>query len=133
MTKGFTPEENHYELHFEPGHALHGLQVTMASLSVGEYNQMMRRSIIRGLTEEALKANDDTEQLFVDKLVSWNLTDRAGKPVPRTREGIQGQDRKYIGQIVTAWQMAMLGIDEILGKGLSNGELSQEESLGLES
>lgn len=127
---GFTPEEKHYDIKFEPGHPLHGLELTMGSLTVEEYNSMMVRSLVtdRG---QVIEANSTQLDLFVSKLLHWNLTDRGGKAVPRTRDGVNAQDRGYIGQMVNAWQFAMLGISADLGKDLSSGEQSQEEQLGL--
>jgi hypothetical protein len=128
---GFTPEEKQYKIDFEEGHALHGLHIVMGSLTLGEYNSMMKRGLVKGANEETLKANDEMIDLFVSKIVSWDLEDAKGNPVPTTREGVDSQDRNYIGQMINAWQMAMLGISELLGKGSLNGSQSLEESLGL--
>jgi hypothetical protein len=130
---GFTPEERRYKLDFAEGHPLHGLEVTMGSLTMAEYNGILKRSLIKGVTQETIDANDAMIELFVSKLISWNLTDREGKPVPRDKEGVESQDRTYMNMIMTSWQIAMVGVSEELGKDSPNGELSEEESLGLES
>ena len=130
---GFYPEPVQYHLHFPEDDALHGLEVLMASLSVREYNEMMRRAAIQGITEETVKANDEMVDLFVAKLVSWNLEDRDGKAVPRTRKAVDGLDRNLVGKIILAWQMALVGIPVPLESESSNGQLSREQSLGLAS
>jgi hypothetical protein len=130
---GFYPEPTLYHLTFPEGDPLHGLEVTMGSLSVGEYNAMMRRALARGLSEETLKANDEMIDLFVSKIASWTLEDKAGAAVPVTREAVDGLDRRLIAKLITAWQSALIGVPDDLGKGSQNGELSPEESLGLGS
>jgi|HubBroStandDraft_5_1064220.scaffolds.fasta_scaffold00014_50 hypothetical protein len=131
--KGFTPEEIRYQIGFEEGHPLHGLEVTMGSMTLGEHTAMLRRSLTRELNEETLAANEDSIELFVSRLLAWNMTDRVGQPVPRTREGVDSQDRRYITQIMAAWQSKMIGVSEDLGKESSSGETSQEQSLDLGS
>jgi hypothetical protein len=128
---GFTPQEKIYSIDFAEGHDLHGLHLKMRSLSLGQYNHMMRLGMVPGVNEKAMDANDEMVALFADKIVDWDLEIPVGHPVPATVEGVLSVDRSYIGQMVTGWQLAMLGISEALGKGSQNGQQSQEESLGL--
>lgn len=130
---GFYPEPTLYHLTFPGDDPFHGLDVTMGSLTVGEYNAMMRRALVKGITEDALQANDEMIDLFVTKLTAWNLEDKDGKPVPFTREAVDGQDRNLIGKLIFAWQMALVGIPAPLDTTSTNGALSAEESLALGS
>lgn len=130
---GFYPEPVQYEINFPEDDSLHGLEVRMASLSVREYNEMMRRAAIQGITEETVKANEEMVDLFVAKLVAWNLEDRDGKAVPRTKKAVDALDRNLVGKLVLAWQMALVGIAAPLESASNNGQLSREQSLGLAS
>lgn len=127
---GFRPQPVEYNLDFEEGDELHGLEVKIRSVTVREYNEMMRNGLKKG--EDGLKASDDLLELFVERLVAWNLEDpETGDPVPPTMDGLLSQDRRYIGRMVQAWQIALVGIPAALGKALNSGERSLEESLAM--
>jgi hypothetical protein len=138
---GFRPEPTIYNIGFE-GTPLDGLQIKMSCCTLGEYNEMQRAVFVGGepdkdgnvrLTPELLRANDRTVELFLNHLVSWNLEDLAGRPVPMTQEGLDNQERTIIGQLIGAWQTAMVTIPNPSKKPSSNGATSEEQSLDLGS
>lgn len=128
---GFRPEPKQYRLKFIDDEHLAGLEVVMGSVSVGEYNKMMRFGMVLGLNEEAIQANDWIIELFVSRLVSWNLEDEEGKPVPANEEGVLGQERWIIAKVLTAWQMSLVQISDPLVPPSQNGGQSEEKSLNL--
>jgi hypothetical protein len=138
---GFRPEPTIYNIGFE-GTALDGLKVRMSCCTLGEYNEMQRAVFAGGepdeegnvrLTPELLQANDRIVELFLNHLVSWNLEDIAGRPVPTTREGLDLQERTMVGQLISAWQTAMVEIPKPPSSPSNNGATSEEQSLGLDS
>lgn len=127
---GFRPDSVVYNLKFEgENDPLNGLEVRMASVTVREYNVMMREGLKRG--EEGLEANEALLQKFVDCMIKWNWDGDDGEVLPMTLESLLGLDRRYVGKMIQAWQMALAGVSEELGKALASGDKSLEEQLGL--
>lgn len=126
---GFTPERTVYKLNFEGTH-LDGLLVRMGSLTVAEYNKMMALGQASTVAE-AMEANQWIADLFLAKLIEWNLEDKDHNPVPATQEGLDTQERPVINAIITAWQGAMINIPAPLPSASENGGTSEELSLGL--
>jgi hypothetical protein len=138
---GFRPEPTIYNIGFE-GTPLDGLKIRMSCCTLGEYNFMLRAAFIGGepdeegnvkLEPEMLEANDRIVDLFLNHLISWNLEDMAGQPVPTTHEGLDAQERTIIGQLISAWQTAMSSLPNRSKQPSSNGATSQEQSLDLGS
>lgn len=129
---GFRPEPKQYRLTFTDDPELAGLEVTVGSVSVGEYNQMLRQSLVDGLTAETLDANDELLKLFASRLVSWNLEDQQGAAVPATLDGVLSQDRGLIAKVITAWQVALITVPKTSKTGSPDGQTTGgPEDLGL--
>lgn len=131
---GFRPEPTIYNLAFE-GTSLDGLHVRASCCSVAEYNEMLKAVVVGGgqIDEHTLESNNRVLELFINHLVSWDLEDLAGQPVPTNRDGVYGQERPIIAQLITAWQIAMVSLPNPLRNDSPNGETSEELSLGLGS
>jgi hypothetical protein len=138
---GFRPEPTIYNIGFE-GTPLDGLKVRMSCCTLAEYNFMLRSALIGGepdadgnvkIEPAMLDANDKIIELFLNHLVSWNLEDMAGRPVPTTQEGLDAQERTMIGQLISAWQTAMVNVPNPSNTPSSNGVTSEEQSLDLGS
>lgn len=138
---GFRPEPTVYNLSFQ-GTPLDGLHVRMSCCTLREYNSMLRAAVdapepdaegnIR-LTSEMLQDNEKVLDLFIKYLISWDLEDMAGEPVPTTRDGIDSQERTLVNQLITAWQFAMVNIPNPSKPESNAGEISEEQSLDLGS
>jgi len=141
---GFRPEPTVYKLTFE-GTPLDGLHVRVGCCTVGEHNKMtglvgaasstqdIDISELAARLEEVSQHNEWVLNLFVKYLVSWDLEDLTGQPVPCTREGIDSQERSLISMVMAAWQRAMVTIPNLSSEPSTNGETSEEQSLGLGS
>lgn len=46
---------------------------------------------------------------FADVLVSWNLENEPGAPVPATYDGLLRQDPQFIAVVIEAWMGAVIG------------------------
>lgn len=128
---GFRPEPRTYRLVFTDP-ALAGLEVTMRSMSFGEYRDMLRLAVADGLTAETMAEDDKMVALFASRIVSWNLEDDAGQPVPATLEGARLQERWVISEIVTAWHQALVQVPPPLQNGSGSGVTLPEASLPME-
>jgi hypothetical protein len=89
-------------------------------------------------TSKTFSANDLSaiEQLlngFAKALVSWNLEEEDGTPVPPTLEKVREQEFIFILPVVTAWMDAIAGVSADLGKDSGSGVTFPEGSLPMET
>lgn len=105
---GFRYAGKTYDLKFTAPE-LAGLEVAMRSVTVGEWGEMMAPAPPD--PAERAKANRKILELFASRIVSWNLEDAAGVPVPHDAGAIAGQDRALVAEVITAWQLALVGVD----------------------
>lgn len=120
---GFRPEVPIYKLNFDEKTKWGGLQVRMESAPVGLLMDVARWS------EEIDKTDGVQRVLLVEKmltevsgcLVSWNVEDRAGEPVPCDLSGLRRQPLDMVIQIVSAWVSAVADVPAPLVKASTNG------------
>lgn len=93
-----------------------GLIVRMKAIRIGRLRKLM--SIVDDETGQAL---DEMFALLQEGLVSWNLEDEDGQPVPTTMEGIEEQEMPLVLGILTEWLKNMTGPTQELGKGSFSG------------
>jgi hypothetical protein len=96
-----------------------GLEVVMTSIKIGKIRKLMRVLDEEGRTQEQM---DEMFNLIDEGLVSWNLEDENGQPVPTTVAGIEDQELQFILDILETWLDGMTGVNDDLGKGSSSGE-----------
>lgn len=130
---GFRPDETHYKLEFEDP-ALHGLEVTVAEVTTGELITLAELvSEVEGKSNlEKAKSVMRLFSMLGAALVSWNVEDRDGNPVPADETGVRSQKLKFNLAIVHAWMAAMADVDLPLPPGSSGGETSLEPSIPME-
>lgn len=96
-----------------------GLEVRLKSVRLGRLRKMLKLS-----DEGNAEGFDEIVDLLVENLVSWNLENEDGVPVPATREGLDAQEIRFVMDIFSTWVNGMTGTDEELGKGFGSGEIS---------
>lgn len=107
-----------------------GLIVRMKSISFGKVRRLI--ALLDGDTgnDEVMGAISDQ---LVANLVSWNLEDEHGVPVPETAQGIDDQDFDLILKIVESWLDQITGPDAELGKGSPSGASFPGQPLTMEA
>lgn len=95
-----------------------GLVVRMKAISYGK----VRRLIALSNDTENDEATEEMASAFQEHLVSWNVEDEQGNPVPSTVEGVDAQDFDFIMDIIGGWLDMVTGPTEELGKDSSSGE-----------
>lgn len=93
-----------------------GLVVRMQGVKFGKVRRML--SIGDDVTDQEM---NDIQKMFVGALVSWNLEDENGNPIPANSDGVDDQDFDFILAIINSWMGQMTGPDKDLGKGSSSG------------
>ena len=132
---GYRHQPKLYRLTFED---YPGLEVTVRSVSTGRLMKLMRMAIrlqdkdvadASELTAEDADALDALFSGFAKALVSWNLEDDEGRPVPATLEGVQDQEFDFVFPIINQWIEVVAGTPGDLGKGSNSGQPFPEVSL----
>jgi len=108
-----------YVLHFEDPE-YDGLEIRMKGLRLGRVRKLLQVSNGE-LGDSEL---DEMFELIEEGLVSWNLEDEDGTPVPTTREGLDDQEMSFVMDIVATWLDGMTGTSVDLGKGSGSGGTS---------
>ena len=126
-----------YKLKWPEGHDLHGLEVATKGLSVEATFEMA--SLAAGLaaessTEAKVATANKLFAGFADRLVSWNLQEDDGSPVPATLAGVQDQDMSFMISLISTWMDAVSSVDTPLPPASANGQSpAPEASLPMEA
>jgi len=115
-TVGFKHQPKIYKIVFDDPD-LAGLEVKARGLSIGELRD-----------DEITPAES-----FANALVSWNLEDEEGRPLPMTLGTLENYpDLNFINTLVEAWLNAVIGVDDELGKDSGSGKPFLEGSIPME-
>lgn len=106
-----------------------GLVVRLKGISFGKVRRLL--NLMDGDTGNDRVMEEISGQL-VANLVSWNLEDEHGTPVPATAEGIDGQEFDLILKLVNAWLDHITGPGDELGKDSPSGERFPGQPLTME-
>jgi hypothetical protein len=151
VTGGFRPKRRVYVLDFADDPELDGAEIKARSTSLGAVlglGKTAEKLADLPRTAEEIAALDQAGQAatmpaalsalggvvdsFVEALVSWNLVDDAGLPLPANRAGLLTLDPAHVMRIVRAWQQAVSDVGADLGKESISGPPSVAGSLTME-
>lgn len=129
MTRGTEPgyrrERKAYNLTF----ADHpGLKVKARSVSAEKFLELTE------LTEAEFTPTVAKEMMttFSEVLISWNLQDEDGTPVPCTPEGLLGEDWDFVMEILNGWMDAVAGVSAPLEQPSTAGSPFLVESIPMD-
>jgi hypothetical protein len=119
---------------------LDGLEITAYSVSMDtflEFEELSNRYFggKTGKDEKASMAIQSFRRMldmFAGVLVSWNLEDEDGEPVPATREELGREDPGFVFDVIVKWMEAVAGVSAPLSETSSSGETSAELSLPMD-
>lgn len=114
-----------YLLEWDADSPYHGLQVRTRPASLGAMVNLETR---RGEDLSLL----EVFRPLAEHLVWWNLEDDDGNPVPPTLEGMLTQDSEMVGNIMRAWQRAVVGVSDPKEPKSSGGSPSPEVSIPMD-
>jgi hypothetical protein len=115
-----------YHLDFA-GTEYDGLVVKVRGLTTGEYLDLVSLS---APGDEGNKETEGMLRLFASHLVDWNLEDEdSGEIVPKTYEGIKGNDFTMNMAIINAWTDALVSVPEDTEKKSGSGDSVLVESI----
>lgn len=97
---GYRHQSKTFRLAFED---MPGLEVVMRSVPVGKLMDMAGLADDFGNGKASTGQVSDLFTMFADQLVSWNLEDDAGQPVPADLAGVRGLDTDMVMAIFEGW------------------------------
>lgn len=108
---GYKREGNIFKLRFAD-EEYNGLVVRAKSVSLGEFIQLAELAELKGkvVTIDDMPKVNKLFEMFSKALVSWNLEDDDGTPVPATLEGLYSQDVEFVMAIIMSWMEAVAGV-----------------------
>ncbi|NUS79148.1 MAG: hypothetical protein HOV70_23520 [Streptomyces sp.] len=110
---GYRPKRKIFALDFT-GTDWEGLEASVRGLTVGEEFELNE---MEWTPQNIVKA-------LVQRLVSWNVEDDQGQPVPTTFEGVCTQDGAMVLAILSALRQANSGVPDPLPQSSPDGEPS---------
>lgn len=131
---GFRAPKKTYRLVFE-SEDLAGLEVRAASMPLGELleiQQLADRYGPGGSERPGMVEIDRMLGGFARALLSWNVEDDEGRPVPATLDGLKSLDFDFVLDIMLAWMDAVVAVPAPLAQPSSSGGTSLELSLPME-
>lgn len=99
---GYREQPNTVTLTFEEGHELHGLEVTCQGMTIGEFVAFTGWDGGEGM------GTGKTLERFHDSLISWNLEDADGQPIPVSES--RGRPHRLILRLNNAWVEALTAV-----------------------
>lgn len=111
---------------------MEGLEVRAKSVPLGGFLDLLGLANIRsvrGIDPSKVKDVDKLFAAFAKALVSWNVEDDDGNPVPANLGGLMSLDMDFVFAVVLAWMDAIAGVPGPLGRPSNGGEPFPEASL----
>lgn len=122
---GYKRNPKVYHLKFQDEYD--GLEVMVRSLTMGQL--IKARS---GKGDDGKDGTEELVELLAERLVSWNLEDENGTPVPPTLDAIRGEDNDLVFAIINHWTDAIGGVKAPLPESSPSGEPSPAVSIPME-
>lgn len=126
---GYKRNPKIYKLIFGDDTDYAGLEVQVRTINLGQLLEA-RTGTSSDTSKDVLQAN---VELLAERIVSWNLEDEDGTPVPPTFEAMLAEDDDLIIAIINRWQAAVSGVPDPLPESSPSGEPSLVESIPTEA
>lgn len=123
---GFKKKPKRIRLHFEGDPELDGFEAVLRGVNVGEYLDLM------GMGEVDRSSVPEMIRWFARSLISWNLEEEDGTPVPISEEAVFAEDQEFILRLANTWLEAMSGTPAPLDETSTGGEPSPVASIPME-
>ncbi len=118
-----------YRLKFESD-AMAGLEVKVRSMSIGDSLEFAEEAEKIGAAKDVNQIRPVLEKL-ASAIVSWNVEEDDGTPVPVSVEGVIELELSAVTAIIEAWMEVIGGVPAPLPKDSSGGVTVPMESLAL--
>lgn len=132
---GYRVEPKIYRLRFE-AESYDGLVVRARSVPMSVFLRLTKLKESLDTTgnnvSDSIESFNEMMDSFSKAIVSWNVEDESGDPVPCTPENVMSQDADFVLDIMLAWMDAIASVPAPLVERSSNGATSVEELIPME-
>ena len=101
-----------------------GVEITVKSLTSGQLIELQEA--------QSSGIHEKFTSMLAEQLVSWNVEDEDGTPIPPTLEGIRSMDIDFNNRVVDAWTDQVFGVKAPLSQSSSGGRPSVELSIPMD-
>lgn len=126
---GFKLPQRTVTIGFDEGHDFHGLEVVLSRNAPMSLLFLARKS---GAQMSDGEFFDLAEGFSEHILLSWNLEDADGTPIPATFESVKEQPPELLVALLDKWGDVVMSPAAPLGEPSSNGASSEELSVPME-
>ncbi len=106
-----------------------GLEIRVRSIPIREFHSLL--ALDPESKDSAVRAESINKMLFAfaEALVSWNMTDENGSPLPTTLEYVESEDVDFIMMCITEWMQAISKVNDAspLDENSELGQTTPEE------
>lgn len=108
---GYKRERRIYILEFtDPQYQ--GLEVKVRSIPIREWKHLMTLDSESDDTETRVSSIQQMMYSFSEALVSWNMEDDQGNPLPTTLEYLESEDADFVMSLIMQWMKAIAWVDD---------------------
>jgi len=101
-----------------------GLEIKVRSIPIRELTHLM--TLDPESEDPTVRASsiDKLMSAFAEALVSWNMTDENGQPLPTTLEYIESEDTDFVMTCIAQWMKVITRVDDAspLGENSEHGQ-----------
>lgn len=129
---GFRRTPTAYKLKFE-NPELDGLEVIARTLPLRDFLEINKLAL--SAADDVAKQTEQSEVMvkkFAEALISWNLEDEDGKPVPATYKSLIAQELPFVMEIIQAWMEAVASVPKSSDSGSNGSGIFPEQSIPME-
>ncbi len=126
-----------FHLTWPPGSELSDdlVEIWIGSLTVDEFHEGLRLGAMASksdkISDAAVQSDEQINNLFATRIVSWNLEDDDGNALPATLETIKGLPNRTVSIMVREWFKAMTAVPPDSSENSNGSGRLAEQSLGL--
>jgi hypothetical protein len=102
---GYKAKVKTYLIRFAEDDEHHGAEARLSGMTYGEWEQATGADGGEGDSSGA-----DSVKRFVDHLISWNIEDEEGNPLPCTLEAVKTVDKDLIAALNNGWINSLIGV-----------------------
>ncbi|WP_097865958.1 hypothetical protein [Streptomyces sp. rh34] len=123
---GYRHKAKKITVKFEEPHEYAGFEAVLRGKTLGEFLNL------QGIGEVDKSSLFEQLREMSQSLLSWNLEDETGAPVPVTPAAVFEQDQDLMLALATAWMNGLAGVSAPLEPSSTDGQPSLEASLPME-
>lgn len=123
---GYRHKPKRINVRFDEPHEFAGFEAVLRGKSLAGFLDL------QGIGEVDKSNLGDQLREMSQSLISWNLEDEDGTPVPITPETVMAQDQDLMIALATAWMDGLAGVSAPLEPNSTDGPPSPEASIPME-